>query len=182
MAKRWQERFEQYQKALTQLDKAVSLREYSELERAGLIQVFEYTFELGWKLMQDYCREAGYTVIRPLQDVSMTFGLRDTDIQYMHDLFRQHPEIDEVWIYGSRARGTHRPGSDVDLALVGPDVTFGIVVHIHFVLEEDSPMPFFFDVTHWNTVRDEKFKEKVRLTSQLIYQKTSSTASAPSTA
>ena len=52
----------------------------------------------------------------------MTFGLRDSDIQYMTDLFRQHPDIDEVWVYGSRAKGTNRPGSDVDLALVGPDV------------------------------------------------------------
>jgi len=65
MAKRWNERFEQYQKALNQLRKAVDRPEYSELERAGLIQIFEYTFELGWKVMQDYCRENGYTVNSP---------------------------------------------------------------------------------------------------------------------
>lgn len=71
----------------------------------------------------------------------MMFGLRDTDITYMNDLFRQHPDIDQVWVYGSRAKGTNRAGSDVDLALVGPDVTRQTVSHVHFTLEEDSLMP-----------------------------------------
>lgn len=65
MAKRWIERFEFYNRAFRQLASAVAKTDYTELERAGLIQVFEYTFELGWKLMQDYCIEAGYTVNSP---------------------------------------------------------------------------------------------------------------------
>ncbi|MDB5240827.1 MAG: hypothetical protein JWP57_1452 [Spirosoma sp.] len=73
----------------------------------------------------------------------MTFGLRDTDITYLHNLFRQHPDVEQGWVYGSRAKGTNRPGSDVDLALIGPKVKRQTVSHIHFVLEEDSPIPFF---------------------------------------
>ncbi len=60
MAKRWQERQETFDRAFNQLRAAVGKSEYSELERAGLIQIFEYTFELAWKLMRDYCLENGY--------------------------------------------------------------------------------------------------------------------------
>jgi predicted nucleotidyltransferase len=102
----------------------------------------------------------------------MTFGLRDTDITYMHNLFRQHPDVEQVWVYGSRAKGTNRPGSDVDLALIGPDVKRQTVSHIHFVLEEDSPMPFFFDVTHWDSISFQEFKNEVKRTGKLLYERT----------
>lgn len=101
----------------------------------------------------------------------MTFGLRDTDITYMHDLFRQHPDIEQVWVYGSRAKGANRPGSDVDMALIGPDVKHETVSHVHFVLEEDSPMPFFFDVLLWNTLTNQKLKNEIERTGQLLYQR-----------
>lgn len=60
---------EYYERAFRQLKAAVAKPDYSELERAGLIQIFEYTFELGWKLMQDYAREAGYTVNSPRESI-----------------------------------------------------------------------------------------------------------------
>lgn len=63
--KRWQERLEFYNRAINQLKAATAKTEYSELERAGLIQIFEYTFELGWKLMRDYCTELGYETNSP---------------------------------------------------------------------------------------------------------------------
>lgn len=103
----------------------------------------------------------------------MRFGLRDTDITYMHDLFRQHPDIEQVWVYGSRAKGTNRPGSDVDLALIGPDVKRETVSHVHFVLEEDSPMPFFFDVLHWNALVNQNLKDEIERTGKLLYQQNS---------
>lgn len=101
----------------------------------------------------------------------MKFGLRHTDLIYLNELFWEYPVIEQVWIYGSRAKGTNRPGSDVDLALVGPGVTQQIVAHIHFVLEEDSPMPFFFDVLHWNTLMNPKLKNEIERTGQLLYQR-----------
>lgn len=59
---RWQQRFENYQKALIHLNSAVLLsekRELSDLEKQGLIQGFEYTHELAWKTMQDYFKSSG---------------------------------------------------------------------------------------------------------------------------
>lgn len=57
---RWIQRFNNYRKALERLNEAVELandRELSDLEQQGLIQGFEFTFDLAWKTLQDYLRE-----------------------------------------------------------------------------------------------------------------------------
>lgn len=57
---RWIQRFSNYRKALARLGEAVELaekRELSDLEQQGLIQGFEFTFDLAWKTLQDFLRE-----------------------------------------------------------------------------------------------------------------------------
>lgn len=54
---RWIQRFSNYRKALKKLGEAVDILDMSELEREGMIQRFEYTYELAWKTMQDIIRE-----------------------------------------------------------------------------------------------------------------------------
>lgn len=54
---RWHQRRSNYNKALTQLNKASDLhkeRQLSELEQQGLIQSFEFTHELAWNVMKDF--------------------------------------------------------------------------------------------------------------------------------
>ena len=56
---RWIQRFNNYRKALARLGEAVALAEeraLSDLEQQGLIQGFEFTFDLAWKTLQDYLR------------------------------------------------------------------------------------------------------------------------------
>jgi nucleotidyltransferase substrate binding protein (TIGR01987 family) len=68
---RWQQRFQNFQKALQQLSKAVDLsqqRDLSELEKQGLIQAFEFTHELAWNVMRDYFAYQGNTSIMGSRD------------------------------------------------------------------------------------------------------------------
>ena len=72
---RWQQRFSNYQKALARLSEAVDLlvdnvNEGSEFDllKEGLIQRFEYTHELAWKVMKDYLEYQGYVDIRGSRD------------------------------------------------------------------------------------------------------------------
>jgi len=73
---RWQQRFSNYRKALVKLNQAVELlskhieREdtVDELLQEGLIQRFEYTHELAWKVMKDYAEYQGYTDVRGSRD------------------------------------------------------------------------------------------------------------------
>ena len=60
---RWEQRFANYKKALAKLAEVAETKEVtqlSELEREGLIQRFEYTYELAWKTLQDFLRSKGY--------------------------------------------------------------------------------------------------------------------------
>jgi nucleotidyltransferase substrate binding protein (TIGR01987 family) len=69
---RWQQRFSNYTKALGSLQNAVDLlhqRPLSSLERQGLIQGFEFTHELAWKVLKDFLEERG---------VSGMYGSKDT--------------------------------------------------------------------------------------------------------
>ena len=61
---RWKQRFSNFQKAKKQLDAAVSLAHYSDLERQCLIKCFEYTVELAWKTLQDLLFAKGYDNVK----------------------------------------------------------------------------------------------------------------------
>lgn len=72
---RWLQRLSNYQRALGQLTRAVELaqsRPLSELERLGLIQAFEFVFELAWNLMKDYFVYQGNPAITGSRDAIRT--------------------------------------------------------------------------------------------------------------
>lgn len=56
---RWKQRFSNFEKAFIFLQKAVQLKKYDALQAAGLVQAFEFTFELSWKTLKDYLSNMG---------------------------------------------------------------------------------------------------------------------------
>ena len=57
---RWKERLKSYSKALLQLESALQQKQFSVLEKDGVIKRFEFTFELAWKTLQDKLYDEGY--------------------------------------------------------------------------------------------------------------------------
>jgi nucleotidyltransferase substrate binding protein (TIGR01987 family) len=72
---RWQQRFSNYLKALSQLEKFIEKGDdLNELEEQGLIKAFEYTFELAWNTMKDFYESQGETGIQGSRDaIRMAF-------------------------------------------------------------------------------------------------------------
>jgi nucleotidyltransferase substrate binding protein (TIGR01987 family) len=70
---RWKQRFQNFEKSYRLLEDTLCIKNPSDAERAGLIQFFEMTFELAWKLMQDYLREQGFTVNSPKEAIKQAF-------------------------------------------------------------------------------------------------------------
>ena len=58
---RWKQRFQNFEKAHYRLKEALDMEELTELERNGLIQRFEFTLDLSWKVMKDYLEEKGFS-------------------------------------------------------------------------------------------------------------------------
>jgi nucleotidyltransferase substrate binding protein (TIGR01987 family) len=65
---RWQQRFQNYKKSMTHLTTAVGIVSPDIVQKAGLIQFFEMSFELAWKTMKDYLEAEGYNEIRSPRD------------------------------------------------------------------------------------------------------------------
>ncbi len=65
---RWIQRFNNYTKALAQLSKFIEKGALNELEKQGLVQAFEYTFELAWNTLKDYFEAQGETNIHGSRD------------------------------------------------------------------------------------------------------------------
>ena len=61
---RWQQRLINYNKAFKHLERFMKEEELNEMEEQGLIKAFEYTYELGWKTLQDLLKEKGYNDIK----------------------------------------------------------------------------------------------------------------------
>ena len=70
---RWKQRFENFNKAYKLLEKYSTKTKLSELEQAGIIQFFEMTFELGWKVLKDYLESDGYIVKSPRETIKQAF-------------------------------------------------------------------------------------------------------------
>jgi len=71
--RRWQLRFNNFEKALAQLDQACAKEQYSDLERAGLIKTFEFAFELSWKVLKDLLFHEGYNAKTPRSVIRKSF-------------------------------------------------------------------------------------------------------------
>ena len=72
---RWKLRLENLKKALARLEEACAQEEYSNLELAGLVQTYQFTFELCWKTLKDLLTLEGYEVNSPRETFKKAFEM-----------------------------------------------------------------------------------------------------------
>ena len=70
---RWKQRFVHFCKAYTLLEQTIAIKKPSEAERAGLIQFFDMSFELAWKVLKDYLEEEGFVPKSPRETIKLAF-------------------------------------------------------------------------------------------------------------
>jgi len=70
---RWKQRFSHFRKAFLLLEQTLKIETPSEVERAGLIQFFEVSFELAWKVLKDYLEQEGFTINSPREAIKQAF-------------------------------------------------------------------------------------------------------------
>ncbi|MCK9421045.1 MAG: nucleotidyltransferase domain-containing protein [Bacteroidales bacterium] len=89
------------------------------------------------------------------------FGIRDTDLQMILQVIDRFPVIESAVIFGSRAKGTFKKGSDVDIALFGKGIDFRTTVSVGSILNEEMPMPYFFDIVNYSSICNENFRNHI---------------------
>lgn len=89
------------------------------------------------------------------------YGLLIRDIDYMVDAIKKYPEISETIIFGSRAIGNYKKGSDVDIAIKGGKVDRKTIARLSDDLNEKYPLPYFFDIVNYNEISNKELKNHI---------------------
>lgn len=101
---------------------------------------------------------------------TIRFGLNQKQLQLILEAIQSFPGIGKVVIFGSRATGTHRPASDIDLAVFGKEITFSLVNRLSSALD-DLPLPFLFDVVNYQTINNPALKENIDTKGKVLFEK-----------
>jgi uncharacterized protein len=101
----------------------------------------------------------------------MPHGLKDMDIQLILESVRSFPEISQLVLFGSRAKGTFKKGSDVDLAIKGTSVTYDTAVKLADVLNEEKPLPYFFDVIDYESITEQRLIDHIDRVGIVLYSR-----------
>jgi nucleotidyltransferase substrate binding protein (TIGR01987 family) len=73
--KRWQERLGEFEKAVKRLEESLGKKKFTDLEKDGIIQRFEFSFELAWKTLKDYLQDQGFSdAVSPKKSLKQAFA------------------------------------------------------------------------------------------------------------
>jgi predicted nucleotidyltransferase len=100
----------------------------------------------------------------------MEFGLNQETIDKINSVFVKHPEIDKVIIYGSRAKGNYRTGSDIDITLIGNDLEYDLKGVVSSEIE-DLNTPYLFDISIFQLLKSPSLEEHINRVGKIFYQK-----------
>ena len=99
----------------------------------------------------------------------MMYGMEDSELRLMQDIFAQTPGIKQVILYGSRAKGTNKPFSDVDITLVGDGLTDEELTDVMYRLSESS-LPYFCDVSLFKNLSNPALIDHILRVGKPIYK------------
>jgi predicted nucleotidyltransferase len=94
-------------------------------------------------------------------------GLSSREVGLICGVLRRHREVAAAVLYGSRAKGTHRPESDVDLAIQGD---FDGLRAASITAEMDElPLPYRFDVQAYSAIQSSALRDEIHRTGVVVY-------------
>ena len=99
----------------------------------------------------------------------MEFGLKDSEINALRETLASIPEVEEAIIYGSRARGTNKAFSDIDITLKGNNLTYLQLALLDAKID-DLYLPYFVDLSLFSMLRNEELIESVEREGKVLYR------------
>ena len=96
-----------------------------------------------------------------MNQINTKFGLTSDTVQRIVAVFATFDVIERVVLYGSRAKGNYRSGSDIDLCLFGENIDLRMQYKILQALD-DLLLPYQFDLTPYTTITNDELKEHIQ--------------------
>ncbi|GEM_PF-62686 len=101
------------------------------------------------------------------------YGLTNDTIQAIQEVFAKYPDVEKAILYGSRAKGNYRPGSDIDLTLSGEKLTLSTLQKIENELD-DLLLPYKIDLSVFQHIGNPDLVAHIERVGQVFYQKVTS--------
>jgi predicted nucleotidyltransferase len=98
------------------------------------------------------------------------FGLPDKTLAIIRRILADYPAVEKAILYGSRAKGNYRKGSDIDLILIGDTLDHRILSEIAGRLEE-SPIPYQVDLSLREQIDNPSLLEHIKRVGQVFYER-----------
>ena len=99
----------------------------------------------------------------------MKFGLSDTVIRELQDVFRRYENIEKVLIFGSRSKGNYRAGSDIDLAVIGKDIDYNLLLSILCEID-DLELLYSVDLLDYQKKKGTPIGDHIDRVGQVFYE------------
>ena len=100
----------------------------------------------------------------------MKYGLSDGTIEKIQNVLEGFPEVEKAVLYGSRAKGNYRPGSDIDLTLFGTELDQQRCSAIAEALD-DLLLPYTIDLSVFDQLRHPALEAHLARVGQVFYQR-----------
>jgi len=99
-----------------------------------------------------------------------SFGLPEQTLAIIRRILADYPAVEKAILYGSRAKGNYRQGSDIDLTLIGDDLNHRMLGQIAGRLE-DSPIPYQVDLSIRDYIDSPSLLEHIERVGVVFYQR-----------
>ena len=93
----------------------------------------------------------------------MNFGLSEQVLEKIITLFGKETDVEEVILFGSRAKGTFKEGSDIDLALKGANTDLQLLRKIELEID-DLMLPYVVDLVIYNKIKEPQLTDHINRT------------------
>jgi predicted nucleotidyltransferase len=90
----------------------------------------------------------------------MKYGLSSNNIVKITNTLKQFESIEEVILYGSRAKGNYKPSSDIDIVLKGKDINLNLLSKINTKLD-DLLLPYKFDISIYHQISNAELLDHI---------------------
>jgi predicted nucleotidyltransferase len=101
----------------------------------------------------------------------MKYGLKEAVVRKIRAVFARHPQVEKAVLYGSRAKGNYKNGSDIDLTLYGnTELTLKVLNKIGDELD-DLLLPYTIDLSIFRDISDPDVIEHIKSVGVMFYEK-----------
>ena len=98
------------------------------------------------------------------------YGLSEKTMGNIYRILKRYPEVEKAVIYGSRAMGNYREGSDIDMTLLGSGLSYDILGKILGDLD-DSSIPYLFDVSIYDRLKSDSLRDHINRRGKVLYDR-----------